>query len=50
MIRQIAKVIVIAALYYLTARLDFFMALPPGNITILWPSSGITLVAVVIWG
>jgi len=49
-IRQLTKILVVAALYYLTARLGFLMALPPGNVTALWPPSGLALAAMLVWG
>ncbi len=49
-IRRLSQIIALAALYYLTARLGFLMALPPGNVTALWPPSGLALAAVMIWG
>ncbi len=37
-------------LYILTARLGFLIALPPGNVTPLWPPSGIALAAGLVLG
>ena len=36
--------------YYVTARLGFLMAVPPGNVTAVWLPSGIALAAVLIFG
>ncbi|HEX5755367.1 MAG TPA: diguanylate cyclase [Arenimonas sp.] len=40
----------IALVYLASARLGFLTALPPGNVTALWPASGIALAAVVLFG
>lgn len=40
----------VALAYLLAARLGFLAALPPGNVTALWPASGIALAAVVLFG
>lgn len=49
-LRRIVQILIVACLYYLTARLGFLMALPPGNVTALWPPSGLALAAILIWG
>jgi signal transduction histidine kinase len=41
---------VIATLYIVTGKLGFFMAIPPGNVTTVWPPSGIALAAVLLRG
>jgi len=41
---------VIAISYYLMARLGQLMAIPPGNVTPVWPPSGIALAAVLLCG
>lgn len=48
--RKLTQIIVILLLYYLTARLGFLMALPPGNVTALWPPSGLALAAMLVLG
>lgn len=48
--RSLAEIIFVAILYYLTARLGFLMALPPGNVTALWPPSGLALAGTLIFG
>lgn len=40
----------VALAYLLAARLGFLMALPPGNVSVLWPASGIALAAAVLFG
>lgn len=40
----------VAALYVGTARLGFLLAIPPGNVTVLWPPSGIALAAALVFG
>jgi|GEM_PF-3051204 len=44
------QVAVVATLYYGTARMGFMIALPPGNVTALWPPSGIALAAIYTLG
>ncbi len=50
MIRRSAEILVVAGLYYITSRLGFLMAFPPGNFMTLWPLSGLALMAVLIRG
>ena len=40
----------VATLYLATAKLGFLMAIPPGNVTAVWPPSGIALAALLLWG
>jgi CHASE1-domain containing sensor protein len=42
--------LVLAGLYIATAKLGFMMAVPPGNVTVIWPPSGIALAATVLFG
>lgn len=42
--------LILAILYYAAGRLGQMMALPPGYVTPIWPSSGIALAAVVLFG
>ena len=46
----ILQTAIVAGLYILTARLGFLIALPPGNVTPLWPPSGIALAAGLVLG
>ncbi|MCL5104729.1 MAG: PAS domain S-box protein [Armatimonadetes bacterium] len=46
----IIETVVIAALYYGTARLGQLTAIPPGNVTPVWPPSGLALAAVLLRG
>lgn len=48
--RWAADVVGIAALYVATGKLGFLLAIPPGNVTILWPPSGLALAAVLLLG
>ena len=48
--RRLAETCLVAALYYLSARIGYLMAIPPGVITPFWPPSGLALAAVLIWG
>ena len=40
----------IAAIYVATGKLGFLLAIPPGNVTIVWPPSGLALAAVLLLG
>ncbi|MFM8321742.1 MAG: CHASE domain-containing protein, partial [Chloroflexota bacterium] len=48
--RTLCRISLVAVLYYLTARLGFLIALPPGNVTALWPPSGLAFAAALLWG
>lgn len=44
------RIIVLALLYFFSGRLGQLMAIPPGNVTPVWPPSGIGLAAIYLWG
>lgn len=44
------EIIIVATIYYVTARLGQKLAIPPGNITPVWIPSGVMLAAVLIRG
>ncbi len=46
----LARVLGVALLYLATAKLGFLTAIHPGNVTAVWPPSGIALAALLIWG
>ncbi len=46
----VAEVLGIAAIYVVTGKLAFLLAIPPGNVTIAWPPSGLALAAVLLLG
>ena len=46
----ILQTAIVAGVCILTARLGFLIALPPGNVTPLWPPSGIALAAGLVLG
>lgn len=46
--RWVAETVGIAALYVATGKFGFLLAIPPGNVTIVWPPSGLALAAV-LW-
>ncbi|MBI2114471.1 MAG: MASE1 domain-containing protein, partial [candidate division NC10 bacterium] len=48
--RWVAEVVGIAALYVATGKIGFLLAIPPGNVTIVWPPSGLALAAVLLLG
>jgi PAS domain S-box-containing protein len=49
-LRQLAGVVLLASIYFWTARLGFLIAQPPGNVTVFWPPSGLALAAILIGG
>ncbi|WP_340159432.1 CHASE domain-containing protein [uncultured Hoeflea sp.] len=46
----LARILVVAALYFISGRLGLFLAVPPGYATVIWPPSGIALGALFIYG
>ena len=42
--------IFVAICYIMAAKIGFSTAIPPGNITIVWPASGLALAAVLVFG
>lgn len=48
--RYPVQVALLAVVYYAAARLGQLMAIPPGNVTPIWPASGIALAAVLLLG
>ena len=48
--RHFLKIFFIAVVYYLTARLGFLWAVPPGNVTALWIPAGLAMAAILISG
>ena len=44
------KILVVATLYYLGARLGFLLSISEGNASSVWPPSGITLAAIILGG
>lgn len=49
-IRSVTEAAAIAVLYYATARFGFLTALPPGNVTVVWPPSAPALAALLTVG
>jgi PAS domain S-box-containing protein len=47
---DLINVIAIAVAYAGTAKLGFRLAIPPGNISVVWPPSGIALAAILLCG
>ncbi len=37
-------------LYYLFARISFAVAIPPGNVSPIYPAAGIAVVSIILWG
>ncbi len=48
--RRIIETVVIAASYLLAAKMSFSMAIAPGNVSVVWPPSGIALAAILLLG
>jgi len=46
----LAKILLIAGLYFIAGRLGLLLAVPPGYATVIWPPSGIALGALIIYG
>src|SRR3989475_13096105 len=46
----LARVVLLAAVYFSAANLALLAALPPGYATAVWPPSGIALAAVLLFG
>jgi integral membrane sensor domain MASE1 len=45
-----ARLLTIAVAYLATARLGQFVAIEPGNVTVVWIPSGISVAALILWG
>lgn len=48
--KQIVAIVVIAAVYLVTARLGLLLAVEDGVVTAVWPPSGVALAALLIYG
>jgi anti-anti-sigma factor len=46
----VARVLLIAGVYFGSAKLGLALAYEQGNVTAIWPPTGIALAALVIWG
>lgn len=44
----LAETAAIATLYVATAKIGFLSSIPPGNVTIIWPPSGIAVAAILL--
>ena len=49
-IQRLAEILAVAALYVITGKIGFLLAISPGNITVVWPPSGIALAAILLLG
>lgn len=47
---SLVRIGLLALAYFAAARLGLLFAIPPGNATSVWPSSGIALAALLLWG
>ena len=47
---NLAKVALLAALYFLSGKLGLTLAVPPGYATVIWPPSGIVLGMLLLYG
>lgn len=47
---KIAFLFALALIYFLSASLGHLLSIPPGNVTPLWPPSGIALAAILMYG
>jgi len=48
-LRYVAQISVLAALYFVVAKLSLLAAIPPGYATSVWPPSGIALAAILLY-
>ena len=48
--KRLVEALAIAIVYIATAQLGFLVAIPPGNVTVVWPPSGIALTAMLLLG
>jgi signal transduction histidine kinase/CheY-like chemotaxis protein len=48
--RQVGIVVLLAVVYAAAGRIGLLTAIPPGHVTLLWPSSGIALAAMLVFG
>ena len=46
----LARIVLLAAVYFLAAKLALLVAIPPGYATAVWPASGIALASVLLQG
>jgi anti-anti-sigma factor len=46
----VARVLLIAVVYFASAKLGLALAYAQGNVTAVWPPTGLALAALVIWG
>jgi PAS domain S-box-containing protein len=44
------QVLLLAAVYFTTAKVSLLLAIPPGYATAVWPPSGMALAALMLWG
>jgi PAS domain S-box-containing protein len=49
-VRRLAKIFVVAGVYFGTAKLGLHLAAAHPSITVVWPPTGIALAALLIWG
>src|SRR6185369_5274760 len=49
-IRYGALAAVLAAIYFVVAKLSLLLAIPPGYATAIWPPAGVALAAVLVFG
>ncbi|MDQ2964210.1 MAG: MASE1 domain-containing protein [Pseudomonadota bacterium] len=47
---QMGQMLLLAAVYFVAAKLSLLLAIPPGYATAVWPPSGIALAAMLLWG
>ncbi|MGH8644162.1 MAG: EAL domain-containing protein [Gammaproteobacteria bacterium] len=48
--KRLIEALAIALAYVATAKLGFLVAIPPGNVTPVWPPSGLALAAALLFG
>ena len=50
MMRYLGKVVLLAVAYFVAGNIGQSLAIPPGNVTLVWPPSGIALAALLLGG
>jgi integral membrane sensor domain MASE1 len=49
-VRYLAAAALLGGAYFAAGCLGQVLAIPPGKVTVVWPSSGIALTAILLWG
>lgn len=47
---RVISILILALIYFLSAKVGQFLSILPGNVTPIWPPSGIALAAIILYG